>query len=377
MPHLSRPQAKGLALWSFGIAVAQQIGLTRVSVLLAEVTGCQEATMRERLRDWYRDAAAKSGRQRRDLDVVACFPALLRWVVDGWPADSRRLALVLDATTLGDHFTVLAISVVVRGCAVPVAWRILPGNRKAAWRPHWEALLKKLSGVLPTDWTVLVLADRGLYAPWLFASIVEHGWHPILRINQQGQFRLAGDTAYRPLSDVVATPDSQWSGCVVCFKSRPLACTLLAYHSQRHADRWLVVTDLAPAEADAAWYSLRPWIECGFKDFKRGGWQWQSSRQTDPARAERRWLAMAVASLWVIGLGQVEQDAPPAEVGSSTPAVRSRAGSPSLSCFTRGVLVLLARLIRGEPVPFVTLRPEAWPVLNPAVPFASLPDLPP
>ena len=36
--------------------------------------------------------------------------------------------MALDATTLGTRFAVLAISVVYRGCAIPVAWTILPAN---------------------------------------------------------------------------------------------------------------------------------------------------------------------------------------------------------------------------------------------------------
>jgi hypothetical protein len=42
-------------------------------------------------------------------------------VLSLWPADEPRLALALDATTLKKRFTVLAISVLYRGCAIPVA----------------------------------------------------------------------------------------------------------------------------------------------------------------------------------------------------------------------------------------------------------------
>jgi len=37
-------------------------------------------------------------------------------------------------------------------------------------------------------------------------------------------------------------------------------------------------------------------MEQGFKRIKRGGWQWQYTRMTDPARAERLWLAIAIAT---------------------------------------------------------------------------------
>ena len=43
-----------------------------------------------------------------------------------------QVALALDATTLGSRFMVLAISVVYRGCGLPVAWAVLPAGDTGA-----------------------------------------------------------------------------------------------------------------------------------------------------------------------------------------------------------------------------------------------------
>src|SRR5262249_19563034 len=80
-------------------------------------------------------------------------------------------------------------------------------------------------------------------------------------------------------------------------------CTLLAQWEVGYRDPWLIVTDLPPSQAQAAWYGIRSWIEAGFKDLKRGGWHWQQTAMTDPARAERLWLVLAVATLWVVSVG--------------------------------------------------------------------------
>jgi hypothetical protein len=166
LPHLSHPQLTVLVLWSFGIVLAQACGLTTVAVTLAYVLGCSAMTIREQRRAWYRDAqhksGAKRGRKRRSLEVTLCFAPLRGWVV-AWTAPTcRQLALAMDASTLGQRFTLLSISVVVRGCAIPVAWRVVEATRAGAWRPHWAALFGHLQGRGPADWTVIVLADRGL-----------------------------------------------------------------------------------------------------------------------------------------------------------------------------------------------------------------------
>ena len=196
LPHLSRPQATVLALWSLGMVLARSCGLSQVSALLALLLGQPEETLRQRLREWYYPAEDKAGTKRRTLEVATCFAPLLRWVLAWWPEEHQDLALALDATTLEQRFTVLCVSVLVRGCAIPVAWKVLAYNQKGNWQPYWQTLLAHLDGVIPAEWTVLVLADRGLYAPWLYRQLVAQGWHPRLAHQCGSQSLRAGQ---RPL----------------------------------------------------------------------------------------------------------------------------------------------------------------------------------
>ena len=63
------------------------------------------------------------------------------------------------------------------------AWAILPAAVKHRWKPEWLALLERLRPAVPSSMQVLALADRGLYAKWLFKAITHAGWHPFLRID--------------------------------------------------------------------------------------------------------------------------------------------------------------------------------------------------
>ena len=103
---------------------------------------CQgEQTVFQRLREWYLDAEPKSGHKRCALEVTTCFAPLLRWALRLWQSEKRQLALAMDATSLGNRWTILTMSVVVRSCAIPVAWKVLPAEQEGSWRPHWEGLL--------------------------------------------------------------------------------------------------------------------------------------------------------------------------------------------------------------------------------------------
>ena len=111
---------------------------------------------------------------------------MLSWWIEAGKPGQQQLALALDASTLSDRFTVLCISVLYRGCAIPVAWAIVPAWGKGAWKPIWLDLFDLLAESVPSDWTVIVLADRGLYARWLYQHLQRLGWNPYLRINQGG-----------------------------------------------------------------------------------------------------------------------------------------------------------------------------------------------
>jgi hypothetical protein len=115
------------------------------------------------------------------------FPTLLRLVV-AW-LRLPQVFLALDATTLGNRWTVLALGVVVHHHTIPIAWKVVRGNTIGAWLPLCVALLGVLRGALPKAMPVYVLTDRGLWSPELFAAIVRNRWHPLMRINAQGNFR--------------------------------------------------------------------------------------------------------------------------------------------------------------------------------------------
>ncbi len=173
---LSTPQATVWALWSCGMVLARWCALSAVSSLRAEGMQRSEQTGRQRLREWSDDVPRKRGAKRQALHVETCFPVLLGWVVSWW--QGTQLALAIDATALGARFVVLAVSVVYRGWAIPVAWGVLPANTKHAWRREWRRRRRRQRPAVPRHWTVIVLADGGLYAPWLFRRMVRLGWHP-------------------------------------------------------------------------------------------------------------------------------------------------------------------------------------------------------
>ena len=368
LPHLSEPHATVLALWSVGMVLARSCALSAVSLFLAGGLERKANTVRQQLREFCYEAKAKRGQPRQELQVQNCFAPLLAWVLSWW--EGHQLALALDATTLGQRFVVLVISVLYRGCAIPVAWTVLPAGEKHGWRREWLCMLRQVRTAVPRRFFVIVLADRGLYARWLFRRIVRLGWHPLLRINVGGTFRPAASAQYRPLRSLVPQPGTQWAGAGTAFVGprRRLNCTLLARWEDGYADPWLLLTDLAPTAGEACWYGLRAWIEQGFKITKRAGWQWQRTRMTDPQRAARLWLAVAVATLWLLCVGGAADATVPAETllplpgDGFLPHRQRRATQLRLvSIFRQGWILILVALLNHHRLLIGRFVPEPWP----------------
>jgi hypothetical protein len=368
---LSPAQGRVLGQWSYGMVLTNGCGITRVSHWLAKQGKCPAGRVRQRLREWYYEAEAKRGRKRREVQVEECFGDLLTWALEGWEG-KQEVVLVLDATTLGERFTALCISVLVRGCAIPVAWHLMRANQPGPWKPHWLALLESLRGAIAAEWTVVVMADQGLYAPWLFEAIQAQGWHPMLRVSEQMGMRATGEETFEAIGERVKRRGRQWQGRGEWSEGgERLRSTVMVCWERGYEHKLAVVSDLAPEEVKAAWYQMRFWIEGGFKDQKRGGLRWEQTKMRDPGRASRLWLAMAVALLWMVRVGS-EQEAQEQAEARKLPRGRARrkVGRPprqfrrprtrEQSCVVRGQQTISTAVIAGD-LPLGHLVGACWP----------------
>jgi len=105
-----------------------------------------------------------------------------------WPQDCPYLPLAIDATNIGDNFTILSINVLIRGSGIPVAGQVVIAfTEKASWQPLWKELFSSLKGMVPSEMMTIVSAVSGLYAPWLYQysgqfldpiSTTTQGWQP-------------------------------------------------------------------------------------------------------------------------------------------------------------------------------------------------------
>ena len=141
-------------------------------------------------------------------------------------------------------------------------------------------------------------------------------------------------------------------------------CTLVAVWGAQMAAPWILLTDQPPAAVSLQVYGLRVWIEQGFRLLKREGWKWHRTRRLDPARVDRHWLVMAVATLQVLAHGTRVEDA--ALLGrhpwhlTQAPATLPAPPAPrAVSVFRLGLTPLRRLCCQGRTWQGLWLRPES------------------
>jgi hypothetical protein len=146
-----------------------------------------------------------------------------------------------------------------------------------------------------------------------------------------------------------------------------------------HAEPWVLLTDLPPAQVDAAWYALRSWDEAGFRQSKSMGWDWQRGQVTDPDAVAWQYLVVAVVTLWTVAVGTRIEDAeqqgvPPGRLRRAPPTTgapprRRWSGTAQrvISLLRRGMQHLRWLLAQGRCWVRLWLRPEPLPKIGDSV----------
>ena len=92
---------------------------------------------------------------------------------------------------------------------------------------------------------------------------------------------------------------------------------------------------------------------------------------TDPQRAARLWLAVAVATLWLLSVGGLAEETIPVGTLLALPANRELSARPRrttqlrlVSVFRQGWITILVALLNQRHLPQGRFFPEPWPQLE-------------
>lgn len=114
------------------------------------------------------------------INVAPLYGPLIEKAVLGWVG--KRISVALDTSMLWHTYCLIRLSVISRGRAVPLVWRVIEHGSAAVSFETYQDVLEEAKHRLPFACKVVVLADRGLADTKFMGHLRALGWHCRIRI---------------------------------------------------------------------------------------------------------------------------------------------------------------------------------------------------
>jgi hypothetical protein len=229
------------------------------------------------------------------------YPYLLRTALKDWPT-GQRVLVALDTSVLGP-FVIIRTSLIYRGRAIPVAWRILRHASATASFNDYKPVLERTLEALPQGLVIVLLADRGFLHKELI-RFAKNRFHYRIRVTGDTQVYLSNHPV-TSVSCLCPPPGhAHFYHNVHIFGPRlgPVHLALACPEDQTD-DPWFIVSDEPTDLTTLDEYGLRFDIEENFLDDKSNGFQVQVSKLDEPEALSRLFFILAVATLYFTSVG--------------------------------------------------------------------------
>lgn len=312
-----------------------------------------------------REASAESlerriRRMENDPEITAeyCFHPMARRHLALRHPDG--ILLILDPTTQEDRLVMVSINLWYRGRALPLVWTIWPGNVPLEGAGFWEriaGLLDQVAELIPPNMPVTLVADRAFGTPAFTDLVQAHGWHWVVRVQDQTVYQnRIGQTGQ--IGNLVRFRGQRRKLRGQAFKKAGWReVSIVVYWGRRHKKPLCLVSDLKPCWSLIQLYRRRFPIEGAFRDYKSHGWRWEQGQVKDLSHMQHLLVGMAVAT-WITLMAGTWYAA---QLLSQTPTGRryTRPESAKLSLFSHG-LERLEEWLTVLPLPAFSWQLSDW-----------------
>jgi Transposase DDE domain len=219
------------------------------------------------------------------------------------------IRLVLDGSKIGRSHQLLMVALCYRRRALPIAWTWVRSTRGHSSALKQRALLSYVRQLVPPQAAVVVVGDSEFGAVEVLRQLESWGWHYVLRQKSSHLVLLssAADSAapqWQPLGSLLQRAGQRrWLEQVPLTQLHAHATNLLLHWQAGHAEPWLLATNLPDERTAKAAYRHRMWIEEMFGDFKKHGFDLESTHLCHFGRLSRLTLAVSMLYLWLIAYG--------------------------------------------------------------------------
>lgn len=230
-------------------------------------------------------------------------PMAVSWL-QSLAAVQDSLLLIIDGTRVGFGYHLLIVAAAYRRRALPIAWSWVRAKKGHSPLETQLELLAYIRTLLPEDIPVKLVGDSEFRAGELWKQLEAWGWGYVLRLIETYQFRSTQQEPWQPIGDLVSQPGQKvWQEQVYLTMKHEHRANVLAYWQIGEKWPWLLATNLTSPEMTLKAYRRRMWVEEMFGDWKRHGFDFQSTHVRHPERLSVLTLAIVLLYSWLIFRG--------------------------------------------------------------------------
>ena len=215
-----------------------------------------------------------------------------------------EVRLIVDATKVGFGHQLLMVSLAYRCRAVPIAWSWIKYIRGHSSGKQQISLLKYVGTLLPRGAPVFVVGDSEFGSILVLRQL--EAWHWFYVLRQKGNTGLWRNeqTDWQRMAALVAQAgQSTWCSNAYLTEQHIHPVSALVYWQIGEKQPWCLATNLPDAALTIRYYRRRMWTEEMFGDFKKHGFDLETTMLRHAPRLSRLTLAVAFLYVWLLSTG--------------------------------------------------------------------------
>jgi len=215
-----------------------------------------------------------------------------------------EIRLIVDGTKVGFGHQLLMVSLAYRRRAVPIAWSWVKHVRGHSSAKQQISLLKYVGTLLPKAVPVFVVGDSEFGSIAVLRQLATWHWFYILRQKGNTGLWLGEQTGWQRMDDLVSQAGhSKWCPNAYLTQQEIHPVSALIHWQIGEKQPWCLATNLPDASMTLRYYRRRMWIEEMFGDFKKHGFDLETTMLRHVPRLSRLTLAVAFLYTWLLSVG--------------------------------------------------------------------------
>lgn len=215
-----------------------------------------------------------------------------------------EVRLIVDATKVGFGHQLLMVSLAYRKRAVPIAWAWIKYVRGHSTGKQQVNLFKYVKTLLPKGAPVFVVGDSEFGSILILRQFKEWQWFYVLRQKGNTGLWISEQSDWQRMDALVSRAgQSTWRPNVYLTEQHIHPGSALIHWQIGEKQPWCLATNLPDASLTLRYYRRRMWTEEMFGDFKKHGFDLETTMLRHVPRLSRLTLAVAFLYVWLLSTG--------------------------------------------------------------------------